>query len=137
MPTKNPTKKRKGEHIQIVLKKQVAFREKTTGLEDISFKEIELMYTAIPQMDKGKIDTSTKLLSKKFAAPIMVSGMTGGVKEATKINKDIAKACQTLGLGMGVGSQRAMIEDPALTETYFVRDAAPDIFLAANIGAAQ
>ena len=138
MPTKNPeTKKRKGEHIQIVLKKKVAFREKTTGLEDVSFKEIELMYTAIPQVDKKKISLAAKLFSKNFSAPLMVSGMTGGVKEAAKINKDIAMACQELGLGMGVGSERAMIEHPALTETYFVRDVAPGIFLAANIGAAQ
>ncbi len=137
MPDSVQTKKRKGEHIKIVLEKKVAFREKTTGFEDISFKEIELMYSAMPQIDKKKIDLSTKLFSKKFSAPIMVSGMTGGVKEAEKINKDIAIACQALGLGMGVGSQRAMIEDESLTHTYFVRDVAPDIFLAANIGAAQ
>lgn len=136
MPS-NQTKQRKSQHIKIVLAKKVAFREKTTGLEDIPFKEIELMYTALPQADKKEIDFSTKFLGKKFFAPIMVSGMTGGTKEATKINQDIAQACQNLGLGMGVGSQRAMVENHALTQTYYVRDEAPDIFLAGNIGAAQ
>ncbi|MBI2597739.1 MAG: type 2 isopentenyl-diphosphate Delta-isomerase [Candidatus Diapherotrites archaeon] len=131
------TKKRKGEHLKIVLNKKVAFKEKTTGLEDVSFKEIELLYTAIPRVDKKKIDLRTAFFSKKFSAPLMVSGMTGGVAEAKKINKDIAKACEELGLGMGVGSQRAMIENPLLTETYFVRDVAPKIFIAGNIGAAQ
>lgn len=137
MPQDAKTGKRKGEHIRIVLRKKVAFREKTTGLEDIPFKEIELMYNALPQLDKKKIDLTTKLFSKKLSAPLMVSGMTGGVKEAIKINRDIAKACEELGLGMGVGSQRAMIENPELTKTYFVRDVAPSIFLAGNIGAAQ
>jgi isopentenyl-diphosphate delta-isomerase len=32
---------------------------------------------------------------------------------------------------------RAMIEHPSLTETYFVRDKAPNCFIAGNIGAAQ
>jgi len=131
------TKKRKGEHIRIVLEKKVSFKDKTTGLEDVSLKEVELIFSALPQVDKKKIDLKTKLFSKKFSAPIMVSGMTGGIKVAKKINKDIAKACEELGLGMGVGSQRAMIENRKLSDTYFVRDVAPNIFLSGNIGAAQ
>ncbi len=137
MPEDHTTKKRKGEHLEIVLNKMVQFKEKTTGLEDVQFKDIELVYNALPEIDKKKIDLSTKFLGKKFFAPVMVSGMTGGVKEATKVNKDIATACQELGLGMGVGSQRAMVEAPELTHTYYVRDVAPDIFLAGNIGVAQ
>lgn len=39
---------------------------------------------------------------------------------------------------MGVGSMRAMLEDPSLTGTFsVVRDVAPDAFIAANIGGAQ
>jgi isopentenyl-diphosphate delta-isomerase len=63
--------------------------------------------------------------------------MTGGTQEAMKINRDIARAVQKLRLGMGVGSQRAMMEDLSLASTYQVRDIAPDIFLAGNIGIAQ
>lgn len=137
MPEDPTTRKRKGEHLKIVLNKMVQFREKTTGLEDVQFKEIELSYNALPEINKKDIDLKTSFLEKKFNAPILVSGMTGGAKKATKVNKDIARACQELGLGMGVGSQRAMVEKPRLADTYYVRDVAPDIFLAGNVGVAQ
>ncbi len=38
---------------------------------------------------------------------------------------------------MGVGSQRAAIENPELAPTFEVRSVAPDILLFANVGAVQ
>jgi len=38
---------------------------------------------------------------------------------------------------MGLGSQRAAIEEPSLADTYRVRHVAPDILLLANLGAIQ
>jgi len=38
---------------------------------------------------------------------------------------------------MGLGSQRSMLEDPSLAETFQIRDVAPDIPLLANLGAVQ
>jgi len=126
------TEKRKAEHIEICLKKDVSFKHKTT-----KFEEVHLEYDCLPDFALTDMDLSTEFLGKKFSAPLMVSAITGGTKKAKKINKDIAKACQKLGLGMGLGSQRAMIDYPDLTDTYKVRDVAPDIFLAGNIGASQ
>ncbi len=126
------TERRKLEHLKICLTKNVEFKNKSTG-----FESIELVYEALPELDKSDIDLSTSFFGKKFSAPIMVAGMTGGTSKAKKINKDIAWACEELGLGMGVGSQRAMIEDSSLTSSYQVRDVAPSIFLAGNIGVTQ
>lgn len=122
--------KRKKEHIQIPLAQNVNFQTKTTLFEDVF-----LFHNALPELDREEIDIKTTFLNHKFNAPFMVSGMTGGAKEAEKINRNIAKACQTLGLGMGLGSMKAMIVEPTLAYSYQVRDVAPDIFLAGNIGA--
>ncbi|MBU1930014.1 type 2 isopentenyl-diphosphate Delta-isomerase, partial [Candidatus Micrarchaeota archaeon] len=76
-------------------------------------------------------------LGKKFEAPLFVSGMTGGTEKAKKINQEIALAVEKFRLGMGVGSQRAMIENPQVSETYFVREQMPTAFLTGNVGVAQ
>lgn len=131
------TKNRKSEHIKICLNQNVQFKEKTTGFERMDFASVDLTYKALPEINKKDISTETKFLGKTFSAPLMVSAITGGVKEAKKINRDIAKACQSLGLGMGLGSQRAMLEDKKVSNTYKVRDIAPDIFIAGNIGVLQ
>ena len=131
------TQNRKIEHLQIGIKENVQFKEKTTGLEKLSFKNTDLKYKTLPEIDKKNINLKTTFLGKKFKAPLMVEAITGGVKESTKINKDIATACEELGIGMGLGSQRAMIEDHLLKDTYFVRNVAPSIFLAGNIGVTE
>jgi isopentenyl-diphosphate delta-isomerase len=131
------TQNRKTEHLHIACSENVQFREKTTGLEKIGFKGMDLEYKTLPEINKKEIDLKTSFLGKKFSAPIMVEAITGGCEEARQINRDIAAACEELGLGMGLGSMRAMIENPAMKETYFVRDVAPSIFVAGNIGAAQ
>lgn len=126
------TKKRKLDHINIALKQEVSFREKKTG-----FEKVELNYACLPEIDLEEVNTETDFLGHTLSAPLLVEAITGGCKEAVKINKDIAKACEKLGLGMGLGSQRAMLEDSRLNASYQVRDVAPNIFLMGNIGAVQ
>jgi len=129
----NQTPERKGDHIKICLEKDVQAKRITTGFEDVFF-----VHRALPETDRGKIDLTMKLFDHRFSAPIIVGAMTGGTSEATKINKTIAEAVQKLGLGMGVGSQRAAIEDAKLECGFAeVRKKAPTAFLVANIGAPQ
>ncbi len=140
MPDDHLTQKRKGEHIDIALTKNVSHGRKTTGLEDVQiegFEEIELNYATLPEISKQQVNLKTSFLGKPLSAPMLVSGMVGGIERAGVINKHIAQAVENLGLGMGLGSQRAMLEDKKLTDTYAVRDAAPKAFLAGNIGVFQ
>ncbi len=127
------TRKRKSDHIKISLTQNVQARKTTTGFEDIHF-----VHKALPEIDKQKIVLSTTVFGHKFAAPVIVGAITGGTVEATKINATIAEAVEELGLGMGVGSQRAAIEDKKLEKTFAVaRKKAPTAFLIANIGGVQ
>lgn len=129
----NPTQERKDDHIKICLEENVQAKHVTTGFEDIFF-----VHRSLPEVDREKIDLSTKFFSHTFSAPIIVGGMTGGTAEASKINQAIAEAVQELGLGMGVGSQRVAIEDPKLESSFVeTRRKAPTAFLIANIGAPQ
>jgi len=125
--------KRKTDHINICLNENVEAKKITTGFEDVF-----LMHRALPELNLEEIDLSTEVFNHKFSAPIMISSITGGAKEALKINASLAEAVEELGLGMGVGSQRAALENPKLRRTYtIVRKKAPNAFLAANIGAPQ
>jgi isopentenyl-diphosphate delta-isomerase len=127
------TTKRKAEHIRISLNQHVQTKRTTTGFEDVHF-----IHRALPEIDKQKIDLSTKIFNHRFAAPIIVGAITGGTPEATKINAAIAEAVEELGLGMGVGSQRVAIEDEKLEKTFAIaRKKAPNAFLIANIGGVQ
>jgi isopentenyl-diphosphate delta-isomerase len=127
------TEKRKADHIKICLNEQAQARKVTTGFENIQF-----IHRALPEVDKAKIDLSTSVFGHKFSAPLIVGAMTGGTAEATRINSVIAEAVEHLQLGMGVGSQRAAIEDPKLEKTFAVaRKKAPNAFLIANIGGVQ
>ncbi|MCS7114341.1 MAG: type 2 isopentenyl-diphosphate Delta-isomerase [Nitrososphaerota archaeon] len=127
------TRKRKADHIRITTSHNVQSREATTGFEEIYF-----VHRALPEVNKDEINLSTTVFNHRFAAPIIVSAITGGTPEAEKINAAIATAVEKLGLGMGVGSQRAALEDKRLAKTFtVVREKAPTAFLMANIGGVQ
>jgi isopentenyl-diphosphate delta-isomerase len=125
------TSNRKLDHIRICLEKNV--ESSYTGFEDIQF-----IHNALPEVDLDAIKMESEFLGHKFSAPIMVASMTGGHPETTRINRNIALAIQNLGLGMGVGSQRAAIEDSSQKESFtVVREHAPDAFIYANVGMPQ
>ncbi len=130
---KDSIEERKADHIEICLEENVQARKTTTGFEDFS-----LIHKALPEIERKKIDLSTTVFGYKFSAPIFVGAMTGGTAKALKINAAIAEAVEELNLGMGVGSQRAAIDNPKLERSFrVVREKAPTAFILANIGGPQ
>jgi isopentenyl-diphosphate delta-isomerase len=131
MPKVTQTGSRKKDHIRINLEEDVRSGLKT-GLERYRF-----VHQALPELDLESIDLSTKIFGRELQAPILISSMTGGTKEAGAINLTLAEAAQEMGVAMGLGSQRAAIENLKTTSTFQVRHVAPNILLFANLGAIQ
>ena len=125
------TSKRKGDHLRINLEQDVSSGI-TTGLERYRFR-----HDALPELSLDEVSTRATFLGKTLALPLLISSMTGGNEQAGRINQALAESAQQAGIAMGVGSQRAALEDPGSEPSFRVRDYAPDILLFSNLGAVQ
>ena len=124
---------RKNDHLDIVLNPGRAVNTIRTGFDDWRFE-----HCALPELDLDAVDLTTPFFSRTLNAPVLISSMTGGAARATDINRHLAEAAQTLGLAMGVGSQRVALEHGARHGLEAeLRRIAPDVPLLANLGAAQ
>lgn len=124
-------KTRKSDHIRINLEENVR-----SGIEN-GLGNYRFIHNAIPELSLDEIDLSQSIFSKKVKIPLLISSMTGGTEQALRINQTLATAAERFGLAMGVGSQRAAIDDPSLEKTFKVRNIAPNILLFANLGGVQ
>jgi isopentenyl-diphosphate delta-isomerase len=123
---------RKADHIDITTQRPI------TASVSPGWDDVHLIHQALPEIDLADVNTGASLFGHLLGAPLIIASMTGGHPRAEEINRRLAGAAQRFGLAMGVGSQRAAIRRPELLSTYTVaRDAAPDAFLIANIGAPQ
>lgn len=127
------TSDRKLAHIQICLEHDVQARNITTGLEDISF-----VHHATTDLNIDEIDLSVEIFNKKLSIPLIISGMTGGHDFTHKLNAFLSQAVEQTNIGMGVGSQRAALENEDVKESFnVVRENAPNALIIGNIGAGQ
>jgi isopentenyl-diphosphate delta-isomerase len=124
---------RKDHHLDVVLQKDVGSRGPATGLGRYT-----LEYDALPELDLEDVTLGASLFGKALSAPLIVGAMTGGSERASAINARLARAAARVGLGMALGSQRAMVLRPELTPTFAVRRHAPSLpLLFGNVGAVQ
>lgn len=126
-----PISRRKADHIRVNLEEDVQ-SGLTSGLERFRFE-----HRALPELDLRRLDLATPFLGRSLAIPLLISSMTGGTEAAHRLNLALAEAAQARRVAMGLGSQRAAIEDPQLAFSFQVRRVAPDILLFANLGAVQ
>ncbi|NEO98346.1 MAG: type 2 isopentenyl-diphosphate Delta-isomerase [Symploca sp. SIO2E9] len=126
------TQTRKADHLRICLDEDVQFHAQTNGLEKYRFT-----HCCLPELNRSEIEITTKFLGKSLGAPLLISSMTGGTQQAKTINFRLAEVAQKYKLAMGVGSQRIVVENQTLSDTFAVRKLAPDILLFANLGAVQ
>jgi len=129
----NTTSRRKIEHLKICATSSVESRKVSAGFEDVT-----LIHRALPELDMNKLDLSVDFLGKRLRAPFLIASITGGHPDTIPVNSALAAAAEELGVGIGVGSQRAAIDDTAQEESFrVVRDEAPNAFVYGNVGAAQ
>jgi isopentenyl-diphosphate delta-isomerase len=124
--------KRKADHIRINLEEDVNFKSLTTGLKHYRFE-----HNAVPEIDLAVVDTGVSVFGRTLQAPFLIASMTGGTDQAGRINRRLAEAAEERGIAMGVGSQRAALENPEVARSFQIRSFAPTALIFANLGAVQ
>ena len=120
---------RKDDHLRIAAQRS-SLHSEGTGLS-----RFRLIHRALPGRDLAQVDLSTTLLGRQLEAPVIVSAMTGGTQKAGVVNERLSAAAARHGIGLALGSGRALLRDRSLLSTYVGTIRPP--LLIANIGAAQ
>ncbi len=118
---------RKKDHIELAFLSQ-------TGMENV---DLRFYYEPMLSPHPSGINREFTLGSKKLRVPMWVSSMTGGTKLAGKINRNLARACNEFGMGMGLGSCRIILDDDEYFPDFDMREEIGDAPLFANLGIAQ
>lgn len=121
--------KRKADHVQLAFESQTLHNDKR-----FHFEPLNSPLNSSPQ------EHPVRLGSKELKFPLWISSMTGGSTaiNAQTINERLARVCRDFGIGMGLGSCRALLYDDQYLNDFAVRSIiGPDLPLYANIGIAQ
>ena len=103
---------RKKDHIELAFQSQL----KNESIDQ------RFYYEPMLNPHPGELLKPFNFLGKTMKAPIWVSSMTGGTEKAEKINKNLARACNEFGLGMGLGSCRIILDNDTFFHQFDVRD---------------
>jgi isopentenyl-diphosphate Delta-isomerase len=104
--------KRKKEHLELAMKSQTSLL-----INDDRF-DYEPMLSAHPIDILKTFDFA----GKKMKVPIWISSMTGGSEYSGTINRNLARACNEFGMGMGLGSCRALLENGDFYDHFNLRE---------------
>lgn len=121
---------RKADHLKINLERDVKASRNP-------WDDIRLRHNALPELSRDEVNLAVDLFGRHLEAPIIISGMTGGAPEAQEVNRNLARAAAELGVGMGVGSQRAALVQADLEPTYAVAKEFDVPLRLANVGIPQ
>jgi isopentenyl-diphosphate delta-isomerase len=95
-------------------------------------------YEPVLNSQAGDVEAEFSFLGKKMRFPLWISSMTGGTKAAMAINRNLARACNEFGIGMGLGSCRVILNDDSSLADFDLRSIiGQDYPFYANLGIAQ
>ncbi|MGA9523954.1 MAG: type 2 isopentenyl-diphosphate Delta-isomerase [Myxococcaceae bacterium] len=130
--SEDQTARRKDAHLDLCATGDVEPAGNSTLLDCV-----RLMHCALPELAVDDVDLSVRFMGRTLQAPLLITGMTGGTDRAAVVNRELASLADQYGLAFGVGSQRAMAENPERRATFAVREVAPRVALLGNIGLQQ
>ncbi|KHD45372.1 type 2 isopentenyl-diphosphate Delta-isomerase [Streptococcus hongkongensis] len=116
---------RKNDHIKYALKYQSDYN---------SFDDIELIHTSLPTFDLKDVDLSTHFAGHDFAFPFYINAMTGGSEKGKAVNEKLARIAEATGIPMVTGSYSPALKNPQVKSSFQLRQVAPEMLLATNIG---
>ena len=123
---------RKEQHISICATEDVEGTKRDHGFDDVTLPRV-----ALPELSWDEIDTNRRFMGRLFGAPLLITGMTGGIEKAAMINERLAHAATTFRIPMGVGSQRMALENSKHAPIFQLKEKFPQLFLIGNVGIAQ
>lgn len=126
------TSTRKADHLRINLEEDVSAKGVSAGFDAYRF-----MHCALPDINLSDVSTATTVLGWDVEAPLFISCMTGGTESAHRINCVLAETAAELGIAIGLGSARVLLERPEAISSFAIRDIARGVPLLANLGAVQ
>ncbi len=122
------TSARKKAHIDLAFQSQVSQIQTDT----------RFYYEPVLAAHPTEINFPTPFVGRQLNAPLWVSSMTGGTEMAGTINRNLARACQKFGMGMGLGSCRIVLDSDEHLPDFALRGLIGDTQpFYANLGIAQ
>lgn len=119
---------KKKDHIELALKSQT----------DLIIHDNRFNYEPLLSPHPDDNQEAFDFAGKKMKAPIWISSMTGGSEYSLAINRNLARACNEFGLGMGLGSCRILLEDGESFDHFNLRGIIGDDYpFYANLGICQ
>ena len=131
MSLESEIQKRKNDHL-VLAGSSFSQMNSSNGLDSIRFEP-----AVLPELSFSEIESRVQFLNKPLAFPFLISSMSGGVREADKINKTLAEAAEDCQVALGLGSMRIALEQKSARSSFNLRSIAPTIPILANIGGTQ
>ena len=123
---------RKAKHIEICTDPAYDPEGGSTLFEHLNFR-----HRALPELAWDELKTETEFLGRVVKLPLFISCMTGGSDASYALNKDMARAAQSVGVPVGMGSIRILFRKPENFGDFHLRPLAPDVPIFSNLGAQQ
>ncbi|MBT3229354.1 MAG: type 2 isopentenyl-diphosphate Delta-isomerase [Candidatus Marinimicrobia bacterium] len=102
------------------------------------FDRWRFIHNALPELNLSDVDTRTIFLGKELQFPLLISSMSGGVKESFNFNATLASAAEEVGCALALGSIRVALENESVRDSFLIaREKAPTAIIMANLGIAQ